>query len=84
MNSYTSEQKIKSYKQAVEERAGGKFYTGNLAQMTSSIVNEIKETKTSLLKTSKKTYVTDYPEIFLITIVTIFLVLIIIEKRVKI
>ena len=63
MNEHTSEQKIASYKKAVEERAEGKFYTGNLTQMTSSIVNEIKETKTSLLKTSKKTYVTDYPEI---------------------
>ena len=84
MNVYTSEQKIASYKRAVEGRAEGKFYTGNLTQMASSIVNEIKETKTSLLKTSKKTYVTDYPEILLITIVTIFLVLIIIEKRARI
>ncbi len=83
MNAYTSEQKIASYKKAVEERAEGKFYTGNLTQMTSSIVNEIKETKTSLLKTNKKTYVTDYPQIFLITIVITFLVLIIIEKRAK-
>ena len=84
MNTYTSEQKIASYKKAVEERAKGKFYTGNLKQMASSIVNEIKETKTSLLKTSKKSYVTDYPEIFLITIIAIFLVLIIIEKRAKV
>ncbi len=84
MNEYASEEKIASYKKAVEERAEGKFYTGNLTQMTSSIVNEIKETKTSLLKTSKKTYVTDYPEIFLTTIVIIFLVLIIIEKRAKV
>ena len=83
MNPYTSEEKIASYKKAVEERAEGKFYTGNLTQMTSSIVNEIKETKTSLLKTTKKTYVADYPEIFLITIVITFLVLIIIEKRAK-
>ena len=84
MNSFTTEGKIASYKKAVEERAEGKFYTGNLDQMSSSIVNEIKETKTSLLKTSKKTYVTDYPEILLITTVAVFLVLIIIEKRVKI
>ena len=52
--------------------------------MTTSIVNEIKETKTSLLKTNQKTYVTDYPEIFLITLVIIFTILIIIEKRAKI
>lgn len=84
LNPYTSEQNIASYKKAVEEKAEGKFYTGNLNQMASSIVNEIKDTKTSLLKTSKKTYITDYPEIFLIAIVTIFLVLIIIEKRAKI
>ncbi len=84
MNIYTSEQKITSYKNAVEERANGKFYTGDLTQMASSIVNEIKETKTSLLKTSKKTFVTDYPEIFFITIITIFFSLIIIEKRAKV
>ena len=84
MNIYTSEKKIESYKKAVEEKANGKFYTGDLTLMASSIVNEIKETKTSLLKTSKKTYVTDYPEIFLITIVIIFLVLIIIEKRARV
>ena len=51
--------------------------------MSSSIVNEIKETKTSLIKTSKKTYVRDYPEIFFIIIVSIFFVLIIIEKRAR-
>ncbi len=84
MNKNTSETKIQSYKKAVEENANGKFYTGNLTQMVSNLVNEIKETKTSLQKTSKKTYVTDYPEIFFITIVVIFLILIIIEKRARI
>ena len=84
MNPYTSKDKIASYKKAVEEKAKGKFYTGDLNKMASSIVNEIKDTKTSLLKTSKKEYVTDYPEIFLIAIVIIFLVLIIIEKRAKV
>ena len=83
MNEYTSEEKISSYKRAVEDKAGGKFYTGDLNQMSSSIVNEIKETKTSLIKTSKKTYVRDYPEIFFIIIVSIFFVLIIIEKRAR-
>ena len=53
MNPYVSESKTNSYKKAVEENANGKFYTGNLVQMTSNIVNEIKETKTSLLETSK-------------------------------
>lgn len=51
---YTSNEKIASYKKAVEQNAGGKFYTGDLQKMTTSIVQEIKETKTSLLKTSKK------------------------------
>ena len=50
MNAYTSEQKIASYKKAVEERAEGKFYTGNLTQMTSSIVNEIKQIKKHMLQ----------------------------------
>lgn len=83
MNVYTSKEKISSYKKAVEEKAGGKFYTGDLEKMATSIVQEIKETKTSLLKTSKKTYVTDYPEIFFISTIIIFLSLIIIEKRIK-
>ena len=80
---YTSSEKIASYKKAVEQNAGGKFYTGDLQKMTTSIVQEIKETKTSLLKTSKKTYVTDHPEIFFISIIVIFLSLIILEKRIR-
>lgn len=84
MNPYTSEAKISSYKRAVEQKAGGKFYTGNLNKMTSNIVNEIKETKTSLLKTSKKTYVTDHPEILVISITVLFLILIVFEKKIKI
>ena len=83
MNMYASSEKISSYKNAIEEKAGGKFYTGDLDEMTSNIVNEIKETKTSLLKTSKKTYVTDHPEIFFISIMIVFLILIIVEKRMK-
>lgn len=83
MNPYVSESKTNSYKKAVEKNANGKFYTGNLEQMTSNIVNEIKETKTSLLETSNKTYVTDHPEITFISILIIFVILIIIEKRVK-
>lgn len=83
MNIYTSKNKIASYKNAVEQIAGGKFYTGDLDKMTSNIADEIKETKTSLLKTSKKTYVTDHPEIIFISIIIIFFVLIIIEKRIR-
>ena len=83
MNKYTSTQKIASYKKAVEENAKGKFYTGDLDKMTSNIVKEIKDTKTSLLKTSKKTYVKDYPKIFFICTIIIFIILIIIEKRIK-
>ena len=83
MNSYTSEEKIASYKKAVEKNAGGKFYTGNINTMSTNIVKEIKETKTSLLKTSKKTHVTDHPEIIFISIVILYVILISIEKRVK-
>ena len=83
MNPYTSTQKINSYQKAVEQTAGGKFYVGNLSQMASNIVSEIKETKTSQLKTNKKTYVTDHPEILLVSVVILFFILIIIEKRIK-
>lgn len=84
MNVYTSKEKIASYKNAVEKSAEGKFYTGDLEKMTSNIVNEIKETKTSLLKSSKKTYVTDHPEIFYTIIVVMFFIVIILEKIIKI
>jgi len=83
MNIHTSKTKIAQYRKAVENNANGKFYIGNLNQMTMSIVNEIKETKTSLLKSSKKTFVTDHPEIPFISIVLLFLTLIILEKRIK-
>lgn len=83
MNSYTSEEKIASYKNNVEHLAEGKFYTGDINVASQSIVQEIKETKTTLLKATKKTYVVDYPEkILIITIIT-FLLSIIIEKRIK-
>ena len=84
MNEYTSEEKIASFKKAVEENGGGKFYTGNLDKMTSSIVNEIRDTKTSLLKTSKKVIVTDHPEVLFVIFIVLFLILNIIEKRIKI
>ena len=84
MNVYTSKEKIASYKKAVEQVAGGKFYTGDLDKMSSNIVNEIKETKTSLLKTSKKTFVTDHPEIFFVIVVILFAISVFIEKRIRI
>ena len=83
MNPLTSTEKINSYKTAIEQNAKGKFYTGDLEQMSLNIVEEIKNTKTSLLKTSKKTYVTDEPKVIFIIILAIFLILIIIEKRVR-
>ena len=84
MNSYTSREKINSYKNAVEQQAGGKFYLGDLKNMSSSIVDEIKEMKTSAVKTSKKTIITDYPEIVFIVLVVVFSASIFIEKRIKI
>lgn len=84
MNVYTSEEKIASYRNAVEKNAGGKFYTGELEKMTSNIVNEIKETKTSLLKTSKKTYVTDHPKIIFTVIMIMFFSILILEEKLKI
>lgn len=84
MNPYTSKNKIAAYKIAVEQLAGGKFYTGNLNTMSSNIVNEIEETKTSLLKTSKKILVTDHPEIFFISVVILYAISVFIEKRIRI
>ena len=83
MNQYTSAEKIASYKKSIEQYGKGKFYTGDLDEMTSSIVNEIRDTKASLLQTSKKTYITDHPEIFFICVFAIFLILIIMEKRIR-
>lgn len=83
MNEYATEEKIDSYKKAVQENANGKFYTGELNTTITNIVNEIKSTKTSILKKSKKTYEIDHPEIILIAIIILFFVLIIIEKRIK-
>lgn len=84
INKYTSKEKIASYRNAVEKNAEGKFYTGELEQMASNIVNEIKETKTSLLKTTKKTYITDHPEILVVVATIIFLGIVILEKTIKI
>ena len=83
MNRYATPEKISSYKNAIENYADGKFYTGDLSKMSSLIVDEIKDTKTSLLKTAKKTYVTDYPTIPFIIILSVFIILNILEKRIK-
>lgn len=83
-NRYSTDKKVTEYKTAVEQNATGKYYQGDLDKMTSSIVNEIKDTKKSLLKSSKKTYVIDHPTIPIITIIILFFILIIIEKRIKI
>ena len=52
--------------------------------MASNIVNEIKETKTTLLKTTKKTYITDHPEILVVVAIMIFLGIVILEKKLKV
>lgn len=84
MNMYTSKEKIASYKKAVEEEAGGKFYVGSLEKMSSSIVNEIKDTKVSAMNTSVRTIITDHPEVLSVTVIILVAILIIIEKRIKI
>lgn len=83
MNSYTSSEKIASYKAAVENIAGGKFYVGSLDKMSSSIVNEIKDTKTSEMNTSVKTIITDHPEVLCVIVTILIVILIILEKRIK-
>ena len=83
MNPYTSSEKIASYKSAVENIAGGKFYVGNLDKMSSSIVNEIKDTKTSEMNTSVKTIITDHPEVLCVIVTILIVILIILEKRIK-
>ena len=84
MNRFATEEKIAKYKNAIEKNAGGKFYTGDLESMVSNIVNEIKETKTSLLKANKKTFITDHPEILVVSIILMFCMIIIVEKIIKI
>ena len=81
MNPLTSKEKISKYKNAVE-KAGGKFYTGDIEKMANNILKEIKDTKTSLLKTSKKKIVTDYPEAFLIFIVLVYSIILVLRRKV--
>lgn len=83
MNIYATEEKANNYKKAIEQIAGGKFYRGDLSATISNIVTEIKETKTSAFRTNQKTYATDYPIVPFICSVALFLLLIILEKRIK-
>ena len=83
MNAYATKENIASYKNSVEKYAGGKFYTGDLNKMTSSIVGEIKQTKLSVLKTTKITHVTDHPHVFVILLIIELIALIVLEKRIK-
>lgn len=83
MNPYATTKKIAEYKNSVENKAKGKFFTGDLQKSLSKIVDEIKTTKTSLLKGNKKTLVTDHPEIAVIVTVILFVIIIILEKFLK-
>ncbi len=83
MNKYATTKDINSYKKAIEQNANGKFYTGNLEKMASTIVDEIHKTKATALKTNQKTYVTDHPEFLVTSVVILYFILIIIEKRIK-
>ena len=82
MNIYATKENIASYKAAVES-AGGKFYVGDLDRMSSSIVNEIKDTKVSAMNTSVRTIITDHPEVLAVIITISVAILIIIEKRIR-
>ena len=82
MNIFVNESNTEKYKKAVEENAKGKFYTGELNNVSSNMVNEIKNTKTTALNKTTKTSVTDHPQIFLVLVILLFISLIIIEKRI--
>lgn len=80
INSYVTKAKIQSYQTAVEQKAGGKFYTGDLTNMINKIVDEIKDTKKSLLESSKKTVIRDYPETYFIFLTVLIIALFICQK----
>ena len=82
MNMYVTESNTNKYKNAVEENAKGKFYKGEMNNISSNMVNEIKNTKTTALNKTTKTSVTDHPQIFLVLVILLFIILIIIEKRI--
>lgn len=83
MNPYVTKEYLSGYQNAVS-KADGKFYTGNLKQTTSQILNEIKSTKQTELNTTKKTFITDHPTYFVYALTGLFIILIITEKRIKI
>ena len=84
MNIYATKDVIEQYRTAVTQTAGGKFYLGDLDNMSTQIVKEIKETKTTLLNENKKTYIMDHPIVFFVILTVTIIVMIIIEKRIRI
>ena len=84
MNKYVTETSINDYKNAIEKKANGKFYTGEISKIAPNIMDEIKKTKISLMKTSEKKYIVDHPEFAFIIMTICILILIILEKWIKI
>ena len=84
MNIYATKDLIEDYKKSVLQTANGKFYLGDLDNMSSQMVREIKETKTTLLNENKKTYIMDHPIAFFIVVAVTIIVMIIVEKRIRI
>ncbi len=82
MNVYVTDETLAEYKSSVVS-AGGKFYTGDLGTMTQNIVDEIKSTKQTAINTTKKTIVTDHPEKFFVVFLFAYVVLIVLEQRIK-
>lgn len=84
MNVYASKECIEEYKKAVTQIAGGKFYLGDLDNMSTQMVKEIKDTKTTLIETNKRTYIMDHPIAFFAMAAITIIAMIIIEKRIRI
>ena len=84
MNKYAKSNVTSKYKSAVEKHAKGKFYMGDLDVAVTDMINEIKNTKATLLKTDKNVRVVDHPEVFLVITVVLNIIIVIIEKRLKI
>lgn len=82
MNVYVTKDTLADYKASVAS-AGGKFYTGDLGTMTQNIVDEIKSTKQTAINTTKKTIITDHPEIFFIVFLIAYIALLVLEQRIK-
>jgi CHASE3 domain sensor protein len=84
MNKYVTDICLNEYKNAIEKNANGKFYTGDISKMASNIMEEIKNTKISLMQTSEKRFIVDHPEIAVIITTICIFILIILEKWIKI